>query len=111
MIRPLVGTFEDSGRVGQIVIGVTVLVVLVVGLGYSLLALRRWWLGEDESCASAEWTLQDLRDLRAKGELTEAEYASLRAASISGVRGTDTASDDIAADNERGEGVGGSAPG
>lgn len=90
MTRSLLGASDVSGRVGTIVIWVAILAVLVVGLGYGLLALRRWWLGENEYCGSPDWTLQDLRELRAKGELTEAEYESLRAATIAGARDNGT---------------------
>ena len=86
MIRPLLGAFEVSGRVGRILSWGAVLAVLVVGLGYGVRALRRWWLGEDKTCASPDWTLQDLRELKAKGELTEAEYETLRGAMIAGAQ-------------------------
>jgi uncharacterized membrane protein len=88
MNRSLLAASDVSGGVGRIIVWAVVLAVLVVALGYGLLALRRWWLGEDVADAAPEWTLQDLRELKAKGELNEAEYQALRGAAIAGIRGS-----------------------
>ena len=85
MDRSLLAASDVGGDVVSILFWGAVLAVLVVGLGYGLFALRRWWLGEDVPDAAPEWTLQDLRELKAKGALSEAEYESLRGAAIAGV--------------------------
>ena len=42
---------------------------------YAALAVRRWAHREDQS---ATFTFQDLRDMRARGEISEQEFASVR---------------------------------
>jgi len=56
--------------------------VVVAGVCGFYLAMRvRKWAQRDERAGN--FTLQDLRDLRARGQLTEQEFAALRAALLS----------------------------
>lgn len=60
--------------------------VIVVGVMAARVARRRWLSSE---ASSPDWTLQDLRALRDRGELTDEEFEKLRAAAIAGA-GTST---------------------
>ena len=53
------------------------LVVLVLGVCMA----RRWFLGEQPA---NEWTLQDLRDMRDRGEIDASQYEHLRVRVIGG---------------------------
>ncbi len=63
---------------GAVLIGVIVVAVPATR------AVRRRWLNPETS-SSPDWTLQDLRALRDKGELTDEEFEKLKAAAIAGV--------------------------
>lgn len=56
-------------------------------LGTAWLVFRRWWRGwsRDDS-AAATLTLQDLRDMHQRGQITEAELNSLRQATLARTR-------------------------
>ena len=54
--------------------GIAVAVLIIV-----VFAARRWFRGGQESSSGPIFTLQDLRKLRAEGDITEEEYATLRA--------------------------------
>ncbi len=43
--------------------------------------LRRWWRREEKP-AEAGWTLQQLREMKSRGQITEAEYERLKAAAL-----------------------------
>jgi len=55
-------------------------VVLCAGVWY----YRRWWLRDRPLSEPAGWTFADLRRMRDRGDLTEEEYQSLRAAMLAG---------------------------
>ncbi|MCH7702828.1 MAG: SHOCT domain-containing protein [Planctomycetes bacterium] len=59
----------------------TVLVGALVALVLGIRMARRWFLEEDPADG---WTLQDLRDMRERGELTAAQFERLRAEVIGG---------------------------
>lgn len=46
--------------------------------GVAVWVVRRKMFGAGDSSGGAAWTLQQLRDLRADGQITEEEYQSLR---------------------------------
>ena len=50
------------------------LIVLWLGVWY----YRRRWLGSEASGVGPAWTLEDLRRLRDRGDLSESEYQALR---------------------------------
>ncbi len=56
------------------------LVVAVIILALGLWLVRRWWLkGRGKQAVPGEvWSLQDLREMRAAGQITEAEFATLK---------------------------------
>ena len=56
-----------------------IMLAAILGIGgvSVAVAVRRWSRREEPSTA---FTLQDLREMRAQGEISEAEYATLRAA-------------------------------
>ena len=60
-------------------------VVLAIGGLYMAKAMKRW-SRKDES--PEMFTLQDLRDMHTRNELTEQEYATLRAELLGCARGT-----------------------
>lgn len=71
----------------SVLVGLLFLAAIVVaGCGiYVALAVRRW--ARTDEPAAEPFTLQDLRDLRARGEITEREFQVLRAEMIGAVRG------------------------
>ena len=63
----------------------------IVGLALGWLIFRRWWrrrYAEPES-SDEVWTLQQLRDLKVQGQITDAEFARLRSAMLGDVKGGD----------------------
>lgn len=59
--------------------------VLAGGGIYTALAVRKWMRTDDSP--TEPFTLHDLRELHARGELTEAEFQALRAEMIGAARG------------------------
>ena len=54
------------------------LVLVIVGGFVVAVAVRRWAQREERAVGS--FTFQDLRDMRARGEITEQEFAAMRTA-------------------------------
>src|ERR1043166_6686420 len=54
------------------------LVFGIVLLSAAVFALRRWFFSSRQQPTEPTWSLQHLRDLRARGEITEAEFQRLR---------------------------------
>ena len=70
-------TLADVG--GPLAIGLWVMLAAVLALGGFLVALKvKSWSRRDQS--PEPFTLQGLRDMRARKEITEREFSSLRAA-------------------------------
>ena len=77
---PAAGTgFSD------VAIWLAVLGLLVIVGGVVLLHLRRR-MGRDESAPPTGFTLHDLREMHARGELTDEEFQRARTALLAGVR-------------------------
>ncbi|MFH1748193.1 MAG: SHOCT domain-containing protein [Planctomycetota bacterium] len=57
--------------------GLWIMLAAILGIGgvSVVMAVRRWSRREE---ASTAFTLQELREMRAQGEISEAEYATLR---------------------------------
>lgn len=76
------------GNVADHVVDILVACLMLMGaflvLGLGLWYYRRWQRNIDPGPAMT-WTLEDLRKLRSQGELTEAEYQTLRAGIIGGL--------------------------
>lgn len=63
--------------------------IVLVG-GVLIFYVRKWMKGGGfDSSGSAGFTLQELRDMHARGELTDAEFHSARAAMIGRLSGCD----------------------
>jgi hypothetical protein len=75
----LVASVADLAVRIMIAGGLLLLAIIVLALG--VWYYRRRWLGGTES-STTPWTLEDLRQLRAGGDITEAEYQALRGALI-----------------------------
>ena len=58
------------------------LIVALLVLGIFVLWLRRKYLSEEATHSDGVWSLQQLRDLRISGEISEAEFQRLRAEMI-----------------------------
>jgi uncharacterized membrane protein len=54
------------------------LVFGIVLLSAAVFALRRWFFSSRQQPTEPTWSLQHLRDLRARGQITEAEFQRLR---------------------------------
>ncbi len=83
-------------------IGVAMIAV-VVGAGI-IVAVRRWMRRDVETAES--FTFQDLRDMRARGEINEQEYKSMRAALLAEWNIDEGAAAESASPQERGGGPG-----
>ena len=69
----------------DVAIWLAVLGLLVIVGGVVLLHLRRR-MGRDESAPPTGFTLHDLREMHARGELTDEEFQRARTALLAGVR-------------------------
>lgn len=58
------------------------LIVALIMLGIVVLWIRRKYMADDKAHFDGVWSLQQLRDLRAKGEISEDEFQKLRAEMI-----------------------------
>ncbi len=98
----------------QMAVGITTLselfgvlalaIVLIVGGYLAVMAVKRWTRGVE---TYQVFTLQDLRDMQARGEITATEYAKMRAAMLG--KYAEEASG-VEAPDEREEQTGGSSP-
>jgi uncharacterized membrane protein len=68
---------QASGGVLRIWLWGAVLIALAVGALFVMLAIKRRFIGGGEN-KSSTWTLQDLRELHAAGQLSDEEYRTLR---------------------------------
>ncbi len=59
-----------------------ILIVALILLGTIVLWLRRRYLADDTTQVDGVWSLQQLRDLRITGEISEDEFQRLRAEMI-----------------------------
>lgn len=55
-----------------------VLIVAICLLGVFVWRIRRWFFKTPETSDGSDWTLAELRDLKKRGRITEAEYQALR---------------------------------
>jgi len=63
-----------------LILGLGLAVVLVIVGGFLIRAARRWYRDtETDSPGSCGFSLQELRELRATGEITQEEYDAARA--------------------------------
>ncbi len=84
---PAVSTAAAGPASGSIFsdVGLAVLGLLVIVGGVVLLSLRRR-LGRDEPSPATGFTLHELREMHARGELTDEEFQRARTALLAGVR-------------------------
>ena len=77
---------RDPGRAfGEMLPWLIVLVAVVIVGGVLIYYIRKWMAGDSPTPAEG-FTLQDLRDLHSRGELTDEEYQNARAAMIGRVK-------------------------
>lgn len=95
-----------SVRENTIWIIVACAAILVIGLGAILgvwLSWRRWVKGNEESGGDGSiWSLDDLRQMRDRGDLTEAEYQAMRGSVIDAFRGQESATSGRASSSDFG---------
>lgn len=63
---------------GSVIVWAAVLVAVVIAATVALLLVRRWLLGAPGDEPSEGLSLQDLRDLRRKGALSEEEFEAAK---------------------------------
>lgn len=68
-----------SMDVGAIMVWAGVLVVVVIGGGLALFWIRRRLLASDAATGGDAVSLQTLRDMKARGELSDAEFEAAKA--------------------------------
>ena len=66
----------------RIVVWAGGLIVVIVLAGVVLGRYRKWMRTDVEARSAQSWTLQDLRDLRRQGRISEQEFDTLKAAII-----------------------------
>lgn len=71
----------SSRPVGDVLPWLILLVGLIIVGGVAIYFFRRW-MWHDSRSSTAGFTLQDLRDLHARGELTDEEFNAAKAAMI-----------------------------
>ncbi len=77
-LRPLIAaTIPGSGELLTIFVWFAIAALAAVGGIYLLKAVRKWAQREERA---ATFTIQDLRDMRARGQISEQEFAAMRAA-------------------------------
>jgi uncharacterized membrane protein len=79
---------RDPGRAFGEMLPWLLLLVGVVIVGGVLIYYVRKWMAGDSTTPAEGFTLQDLRDLHARGELTDEEYQNARTAMIGRVKST-----------------------
>lgn len=68
----------------EIAVWGTALIVLFIALWIVWICLRKWYAGLDQhSRSKLSWTLQDLRDMKERGDISETEFQTLRQQTIS----------------------------
>jgi uncharacterized membrane protein len=87
MLFPKTGfILAASSAIRHVLIRGSILLVVVAILGLVISRIRRWRTAELDTSREA-WTLQDLRDLHAAGELTDEEFEQLKEGMIATVKG------------------------
>ncbi len=84
---PVVATVAQSANAQQIMLWSTLLIALVVVGGIIIFAVRRL-LTDTKPSATGGFTLQELRNLRATGDLTHEHYEAARDMVIGSVKST-----------------------
>ncbi len=80
MSCPLLPAEANWAAVRGLVYAACILVVVLVLLGWVVLALRRKYVGRrEESSGGSNFDMADLERLRAEGQLSEAEFRRARA--------------------------------
>lgn len=72
----MLGVLTPEG-LGQLLLWFLVVVLLALGGFVAAMAVRRW---AHREAAGENFTFQDLRELRMRGEISEREYTAMRAA-------------------------------
>ena len=67
-----------AGPLGPTLLWIGVLLVLFVGGGVAIYFLRRYARGGDKESAGPALTLNQVRQMRQRGEITEEEYQRLK---------------------------------
>ena len=73
---------------GDVIRWCLVLIGAICVLGAAIWLVRRWTLRSPPTAKPEAWSLQDLRDLRAGGQITEDEFQVLRRALLESACGT-----------------------
>src|SRR2546423_14783720 len=77
----------QAAEVGSVIFRSLVLIGLIVAGAYSVLRLRRWLKEEDDAPAPPTgFTLDDLRELNRRGEMTDAEFERAKGQILAGAR-------------------------
>ena len=78
---------------GDVIFWCLVLIGGILILGIVVKLVRRWSLSTPSSGDDEDWSLQHLRDLRAKGQITEHEFETLKSRMLMRYRAADTRKD------------------
>jgi hypothetical protein len=93
MVTALGAVWAQSGspqrQMHAVLVWGTVLLVLTVVVGFGIRALRRRVFPEQEPPPDQLWTLEDLREMRDRGRLSEEEFETLRARVIARMAGAE----------------------
>lgn len=88
MLPTILSQTDPSAQgTGRVIVWIGLLMAAVLVLGFMVLKMRRRLLAEDEPAnPESAWTLQDLRTLHARGDLSDEEFEKAKAALILGTR-------------------------
>lgn len=92
-----------KAQTGDVIFWCLVLIAGISILGIGVWILRRWAFSGQAGTATEDWSLQHLRELRKRGELTEEEFERLRRNMIAQFQATgSTRADSAGHENESG---------
>ena len=95
MVTALGAVLAQSGspqrHMRAVLVWGTVLLVVALVVGLGIRALRRRVFPEEEAPPDQLWTLEDLREMRDRGKLSEEEFETLRARVIARMAGAERA--------------------
>ncbi|MCG8405095.1 MAG: SHOCT domain-containing protein [Phycisphaerales bacterium] len=78
---------------GDVILWGLILIAGIALLGFAVWRVRRWSFSTPETSSEDMWSLQHLRDLHKRGEISDEEFRVLKARVIDQYRGKETRKD------------------
>ena len=93
---------SDASR---IIVACVLLIVAIIILSLGILWYRRRCLNTSETTSATPWTLEDMRALYERGDITEAEYRAMRESMIASLKAGKTPDSETTATQEGDGGI------